>query len=225
LEAEIAYLRREIESIFLYEDKTEPLGESSITDSVVESEFVAEVVDDQEPVLVTDLESQLGTSPNEDSTARQMRDIKLFFAKCWHPDRNVTKASYMSELNRLSASTNDPVELLAQIPWEEEAWLAHIEGESLGAQWERISDWLSALEIAQKRLSEEIAIFTDSWNYGECQRWIASGRVKDYFAIQAEAKRREILELETIRDALQEELLSNLPTHPRESQLVDEKHE
>lgn len=225
LEGEIARLRRTLEAASRHDDERELPNTPLAPEPPTEPELAHEADDTPGPLPSNELEPPLVIPQSDNSGAVQLRQIKLFFTRQWHPDHHPVKASYMSELNRAVSASNDPADLLARIPWDEEAWFAQIESESIGAQWERLSDWLYALDLAQQRIAQELTSLTDSWLYSEYQRWLTEDKAKEYFAAQAEIKRQEIFELEDICNALQEELAAELPLHQETPPLSEETNE
>jgi hypothetical protein len=86
--------------------------------------------------------------------------------------------------------------LLMVLPWDPD-WVASGEGESFGAQWERLTDWQTLLDIAEMRSAQHLRDLEEQGQAGLFQQWKATANEEDYFARLALDIRREIARLES----------------------------
>ena len=209
LEDDIARYRRDLAEL----TDSPPLAEPEET--IVNENPDEDLVPEPGPAQTPEQESTpsespipLPMSPTIDQEAVKLKQIKVFFIRRWHQDMNPSKATYMYELNQAFAIATDAAGVLARIPWDEGAWFAHVAGESLGQQWERLNDWNDALTVARERIAQEHTTLTNSWHFAHYQEWLKDGKQKEYLAALAEPKRKEVLSLEETCDMLRAEIAS-----------------
>jgi hypothetical protein len=150
--------------------------------------------------------------PSDNELQQQRKQTRNFFAEFWHPDackrwpEADPEPHLMHQLNAAFEDTNDLVDLLINIPWDE-AWMRHGRSESLGMQWERLMDWQAALEEASERLEQRRAKLKKHELYSLLlEKRAADEKDEDYFAQLASQERNEISRLEETLAVLQAQL-------------------
>ena len=131
--------------------------------------------------------------------------ILRHFASFWHPDHNIKKNDFMVILNTAFNESSDSAEFLAAIPWDT-AWEERRSDESIGNQWERLTDWYTALEIANERLDQKLASIKNDWRYPLLSDWDKGAAKMDFFTDLANRKRDEIKSLESTLQVLLQEI-------------------
>jgi len=148
--------------------------------------------------------SILGKTVNEEK-----QRIRKYFARLWHPDRNretsYTDENLMAQVNVAFDKTQDAADMLTVIPWHE-VWVERQEGETIGAQWERLVEWKVHLSTADERLTQRLEHLTQDWRYPLYQEWKAAPSKQDYFSTLTSHARKEIQRLEETLATLQEQL-------------------
>lgn len=148
------------------------------------------------------------TAVEIDQNRDSMRSIHRFLAKHWHPDlitENRDSHRLMSELNVALDQSEDQVEMLIRLPWDE-SWRKQASDESLGDQWMRLNSWNVWMSEALERLKEQSASLEHTWNFAYFDNWDKSGRPRAFFSDIATQIRQENEDLQAEIDECQEEL-------------------
>lgn len=163
--------------------------------------------DTNEPEEIITEETDIPLEPDEKI---KKEDIRKHFARFWHPDHSsflpTENEGYMTVLNTAFNEATDSADLLAAIPWDDRAWEKRKAGESIGEQWERLTDWHTALEIASGRLDQKLASVKNDWQYPLFSDWDKDTEKHTFFTGLADNKRDEIKRLEETLQTLKHEI-------------------
>lgn len=148
-------------------------------------------------------------TPSELDEKAKKDEILKHFARFWHPDHSTSSATpingFMTVLNTAFNEATDSADLLAAIPWDA-AWEQRKSNESIGDQWERLTDWHTSLEIASERLDQKLASVKNDWRYPLFSDWNKETEKQTFFTDIANNKRDEVKSLESTLQALSEEI-------------------
>lgn len=153
-------------------------------------------------------------SPDVVNEKEKKEEIRRYFAGFWHPDHHISstvpKNDFMTVLNTAFNESLDFADLLAAIPWDT-AWEQRKSGESVGDQWERLTDWYTGLEIASERLDQKLASVKNDWRYPLFSDWDKGSEKQAFFTDLANNKRDEIKSLESTLQVLLQEIQDMKP--------------
>lgn len=159
----------------------------------------------QDEILTEEIDGTL----NPDEKIKK-EETRKHFARFWHPDYNnglaIEDVGFMTVLNTAFNESRDLADMLAAIPWDDKAWEQPKGGESIGDQWVRLIDWLTALQVASKRLDQKLASVKIDWRYPVFSDWDKDSEKHIFFTSLADSKRDEIKRMEETLVTLQQEV-------------------
>lgn len=207
LNGDIRVLRHEIQSLLAPPEERTYEEEAEDIEFEYEQDQFTDPLDDDLDVDAEAVEPVAYQEPTLTADEQTIKKLKRFFAKRWHPNVTAEYAEEMIALNQVLATTSNPADVLAAIPWDEEIWLerAHAD-ENVEDHWGRLNDWLDALDIAKRRIEQEYSLLEANWQTANYREWEDAGRDRQYFAAMAEMKRQELVTLKEDKAELEDEL-------------------